>query len=531
MIMPFEMFTHRLLPFSYVVLTLTAFAFVTPPLGANDQTTARGVVYNDRNGNGVRDDGERGVGDVLVSNQREVVKTGRNGRWELPATEDTIFFVVKPEGWMTPVNDHNIPQFYYIHKPAGSPGFRYDGIPPTGPLPDSIDFPLIRQDEPDQFKAVFFGDPQPRDQKELDYIARDVVQELIGTDAKFGVTLGDILFDDLSLFEANNALIGLIGIPWYNVIGNHDINFDARDDRDSDETYHRFFGPNYFAYEYGPVVFVALDNVRWGGARPNGTGGYTSWLDGDQLAFLANLLPHIPRDKLILFMMHIPLYDTQDREKLFRLIEDRPYTMSVSGHTHWHAHRFLGEEEGWRGKDPHHHVVNVTVCGSWWSGEPDETGIPHAMMSDGGPNGYTFFNFDREKVVVDYKVARRPANYQMNVFAPDEVHAANASTNFVYVNVFNGSERSTVRMRVGDRGEWRHVDKVLEADPYFVQLKRQEKARPEMLGRALPNPGESAHLWKARLPENLPPGEHLISVQTEDMYGRVFHAARSLRVK
>ena len=58
---------------------------------------------------------------------------------------------------------------------------------------------------------------------ELRHLARDVVEELIGTDAKFGVTLGDIMFDDLSLFEANNALIALIGIPWYNVIGNHDI--------------------------------------------------------------------------------------------------------------------------------------------------------------------------------------------------------------------------------------------------------------------------------------------------------------------
>lgn len=495
------------------------------------QATARGVVFDDRNRDGRRDRSEPGIGGVLVSNQREIVKTDRAGRWELPVDDDTIFFVIKPEGRMTPLDHHNLPQFHYVHKPGGSPVLKYAGVAPTGPLPASIDFALHRQREPDVFKALFFGDPQPRDQKELDFIARDVVEELIGTDAKFGVTLGDILFDDLSLFESNNALVALIGIPWYNVIGNHDMNFDVPDDRDSDETYHRHFGPNYYAYEYGPVVFVALDNITWGGAKPAGSGDYTSGLGADQIAFVRNLLPHIPRSKLILFMMHIPITDTKDREELFRLIEDRPYTMSISGHTHTHEHHFLGAKEGWRGKEPHHHVVNVTVCGSWWSGEPDETGVPHTMMRDGGPNGYTFLNFDRTKVVVDYKVARRPADYQMNILAPEAVAIADAPNHFVFVNVFNGSEKSTVRMRVGETGAWVALAKVDEVDPYFLQLKQQEKDRPELLGRALPDTDNSTHLWKVALPAGLPAGEHVVSVQTEDMYGRVFSASRTLRVR
>jgi len=500
-------------------------------LAAATPSFARGVVYEDRNGNGIRERGEPGLEGVLVSNRREVVRTDRQGRWELPASDDSVFFVIKPEGWMTPLNEYNIPQFYYIHKPHGSPVLKYAGVAPTGPLPESIDFALHRQREPRAFKGLFFGDPQPRDQKELDYISRDVVEELVGTDARFGVTLGDIMFDDLSLFEPNNALIALIGVPWYNVIGNHDMNYDVPDDRDSDETYHRHFGPNYFAWEFGPVVFVALDNVVWGGAKPAGTGTYTSALGGDQIAFVRNLLAQVPREKLILFMMHIPLYDTKDREDLFRLIEDRPYTLSISGHTHWHAHRFLGAAEGWRARQPHHHVVNVTVCGSWWEGEPDETGIPHATMSDGGPNGYTILNFDGNKVVIDYKVARRPADYQLNIFAPAEVISAEAPGSFVYVNVFNGSERSKVAMKIGATGPWQPLTKVLEPDPYFLELKQQEKLRPELLGRALPEPRKSAHLWKAPLPAGLAAGEHILSVRTEDMYGRTFDASRTLRVK
>ena len=65
---------------------------------------------------------------------------------------------------------------------------------------------------------------------------------------------------------------------------------------------------------------------------------------------------------------------------------------------------------------------------------------------------------------------------------------------------------------------------------YLIALKKQEKERPEMLGRKLPVPKKSDHLWKAVLPDGLPAGEHLISVQTEDMWGRIFHASRSIRV-
>ena len=76
----------------------------------------------------------------------------------------------------------------------------------------------------------------------MTYIGHDVVEELIGTQAKFGVTLGDIVFDDLGMFEPLNATIALVGIPWFNVIGNHDMNMDASNDEDADETFTRIYG-------------------------------------------------------------------------------------------------------------------------------------------------------------------------------------------------------------------------------------------------------------------------------------------------
>ena len=133
---------------------------------------ARGVVFEDINRNGVRDTGEPGLAGVPVSNQREVRLTETDGSWSLPYDKDTTFFVVKPSSWAVPLDANNLPQFYYIHKPGGSPKrFKYQGVDPTGPLPKTIDFPLHRQIEPERFQTILFGDPQPRSQEQVDFIS------------------------------------------------------------------------------------------------------------------------------------------------------------------------------------------------------------------------------------------------------------------------------------------------------------------------------------------------------------------------
>lgn len=499
--------------------------------GAQSQN-ATGVVFDDKNSNGTRDDGEPGIADISVSNGREVVATDADGKWTLPHDDDTIFFVVKPSGWAVPVNEDQLPQFHYIHKPAGSPkDARYAGVEPTGPLPESIDFALRKSEEPKTFKAIFFGDPQPSNIDQVDYIAHDVIAELIGTDAKFGVTLGDIMFDRLELFDPSNANVATIGIPWYNVVGNHDINREATEDGDSDETFHRYFGPSYYSFDYGPVHFIVLDDVEWGDLKRNGHISYRGGLGEEQLAFVKNDLARVPEEKLVMLMMHIPLgaVEAGSRGELFRLIEKRPHTLSISGHTHWHAHQYLGEESDWRGEEPHHHIVNVTVSGSWWKGAKDEQGIPHATMRDGAPNGYSVITFDGVTHTLDFKAARQPADYQMSIFAPDEVKLATAAETQVYVNVFNGSEKSEVKMRVGAEGKWITLKKVLEKDPYYVAV-RQREMQADPKAPALNEPIDSGHLWRAKLPAGLDLGSQLIRVEATDAYGRNWKAARMVRV-
>src|SRR5688572_33243090 len=77
---------------SFAVALVLAFA---QPILA--QATIGGSVYEDRNGNGRRDAGERGLARVAVSNQVDVVATDANGVFALPGAGTGIVFVSVPD--------------------------------------------------------------------------------------------------------------------------------------------------------------------------------------------------------------------------------------------------------------------------------------------------------------------------------------------------------------------------------------------------------------------------------------------------
>ncbi|RYG68726.1 hypothetical protein EON80_11065 [bacterium] len=241
------------------------------PIVPQKPQIARGRVILDRTG--------KGVPGVRVSNGREVVSTDAQGRYQLPVTGDAIIFIQKPSGYRVPLNELNQPKFYYIHKPLGTvtaKKTRFPGIAPTGDLPASIDFTLIKQNEPEDFRVVLWGDPQVRDIKEIDFVARDVANDLVGVDAAFGMSLGDNVFNGLNLFRPLQDVAASLGIPWHSVIGNHDLNLDAPTEALSSETYKSFYGPTYYSFDHGQVHFVAMDNVHWLGVR------FQAWATGDR---------------------------------------------------------------------------------------------------------------------------------------------------------------------------------------------------------------------------------------------------------
>lgn len=488
------------------------------------QQAATGIVFNDTNANGVRDAGEKGVENVRVSNQRDVTVTDKEGRYTLPVTDDTILFVVKPRNWSTPVDGNMIPRFYYIHKPAGSPIQKHPGVAPTGPLPASVDFPLRKSKEPNRFKAAFFGDTQTR-LKDIPSLAHEFIEQMPLGEFAFGMAQGDITSENPPINIKVAETMAAAGFPWHYALGNHDENYDSPDDSHTTESFQSVFGPEYSSFDYGSVHFVTLEDVKWGGKS------YTGGLGEKQLEWLKNDLALCPKEQLVVLSYHIPLGQLGDKAALFQILESRPNVLAVSGHTHWMSNHFIGKDAGFNRAEPLHELINATTCGSWWGGPPDEQGLPIAMMSDGAPNGYTAFTFDGTKYRAEYRVARRPADFQMSIFTVEDTAADAAGTSEVFANVFAGSEKSTVEMRVDGRGAWTTMEKVVQPDPFLAAMKAAEpKAIPA--GWAFPSPmAKCPHLWRGTLPQGLTSGAHLIYVRTTDMYGQTYDARRLIVVK
>ena len=78
------------------------------------QIRVEGVVFADRNGNGVQDAGERLLRSILVSNGDTVVLTDRKGRFELPLQMGQSMFVIAPAGWRTVSTGVTSGAFFYL---------------------------------------------------------------------------------------------------------------------------------------------------------------------------------------------------------------------------------------------------------------------------------------------------------------------------------------------------------------------------------------------------------------------------------
>jgi 3',5'-cyclic AMP phosphodiesterase CpdA len=497
------------------------------------QSFVTGTVYEDLNRNGRRDKKEKGIAGIAVSNGTDVSLTDASGKYRLPASDDFIVFVVKPAGYRTALDEFNLPQSYYRHKPDGSPDSFYKGVEPTGTLPASVDFALYGYDESEAFTALLFGDTQPYNEQELEYLKRGIIaesQKIQGL--AFGITLGDLVGDRLDLHLPYKQAICQTGIPWYNVMGNHDMNYDAKEDRFSDESFESCFGPNNYAFNYGKAHFIVLDDVLY--PHPVTGKGYWGGLRDDQLAFVRNNLACVPHDRLIVVAMHIPLTDPEgeksfreaDRQELYKILKEYPNVLFLSAHTHIQTQYSIGKTQGVDRETPVHEYNAGTTCGDWYSGILNDKGIPVSTMRDGTPAGYAFLRIDGNSYVLDYKALGKPDDYQIALYHPKTVAFRRPTSASIFADFFMGSTEDTVEYRI-DEGAWMKMQRVEEFDPaYYRYVQDWDYLEHLVPGRRPSNPVICTHLWKSRIPTSLPIGEHRIEVRAKDRFNRV-HTEKS----
>lgn len=465
-------------------------SWLTPPDPARLQRRVTPVRVRGR----VRSAG-RGLARVAVSDGQSVVRTDAEGHFELVATDaEPLVFVSLPRGHMVPLQASGAARTYQVvtPSPAGEASVVFDLTP--------------RLDADDRHAFFVLADPQTENEVETGWFhaqtVPDVAAEVRALDGRpaFGVGCGDMMYDHLELFPEYERGVRAIGLPFFQVVGNHDLDMKAYTDEGSTATFRRHFGPTYYSFEMGLVHYVVLDDVHWLGK------GYVGYLDERQLQWLAADLALVERGRPVIVFLHIPAFCTlaprtglttpapwqvvSNRQALYELLA--PFKAHLmSGHTHEQEHVFEGGV---------HEHVHGAVCGAWWTGP---------VGTDGSPNGYGIYQVDGESLRWRYKATGHPPAHQMRLYPP-----AAAAPRLLRANIWNHDPQWTTELIVDGtpRGPLTQATRV---DPLSEAL----HAGPALPARrAWVEPIATAHFFEATLPD----GWRDARVRATDRFGTTY---------
>jgi hypothetical protein len=497
-----------------------------PVVSAADVATAcSGRVVLDRDGDDRADPRERGLPGVKLSDGRTLAITDADGRYRLETAAGRTVQLIRPAGYAVPRRGDGLPDTWFHLAAPVPPALRFGGITSTAAA--CRDFALVRSPpRRAPLDVLVFGDTQPKLDVDVDYFRRDLVEPLLqppaaalAGNAALGITLGDVVHDNLALLGAVRDQTVRLGKPWLTVPGNHDIDLDAAADEEALLSFRQVYGGDTFAWEEDAAVFVGLDDVVW---RP-ATQDYIGGLREEQFAFLAAYLATVPRNRLVVVAAHIPFFDPlpgvetfrrADRERLFALLAPFPHVLLLTAHGHVLRQHDHDADDGWHGAAPLHEFNLGAACGAFWSGRKDAAGLPDATMADGTPNGFAVLHVAADaSYSLDWHAARATGDPRLAVFAPHVLRRGAFPAFGVFANVYLGDAQTQVEFRA-DGGDWRPMRKVERADPAVQAENAADDLAPALRGYdRSPEATPSTHLWRGTLPTDLATGEHRVDVR------------------
>ena len=214
----------------------------------------------------------RGIGGVVVNDGVGFALTGADGRWAL-------------------VTDTFRSKFVSISTPAGfrlpqDSGLAAGFFVPVGRAVAGGGWRFVLERRPvaaDSFYYVAVSDPQVRNASDMARWRGEAVASLRRTVAALsrsrevvGVALGDLVFDDMGLFDDYAGSVAGMPMTMFQCIGNHDFDRRLPALRHAPEgapayaemAYHRRFGPTDYSFNIGRVHIVTMCNIDYrGGGR------------------------------------------------------------------------------------------------------------------------------------------------------------------------------------------------------------------------------------------------------------------------
>ncbi|WP_069658683.1 calcineurin-like phosphoesterase C-terminal domain-containing protein [Arcticibacter eurypsychrophilus] len=359
----------------------------------------------------------KGISGVSVTDGFNITQTDNKGNYELLSNKTAEFIYISIPAGFAINHKKGIADFY---QPLDKSSTKFNA--------DFSLNPLGKSDLNHNF--VVWADPQIISKSDAEQLKTRTAPDLLQLvksypqDTLFhGIGCGDLVWDHFELFEDYRTAVETTGIPFYNVIGNHDMDLDARTDELSAQTFKKQFGPTYYSFNRGEIHYVVLDDVFFIGTAKK----YIGYLTEQQLQWLEQDLAFVKKGTTLVLSLHIPTNTgsvrrnnlkedelggvVSNRERLYKIMEG--YTVHImSGHTHMN-------EKWTKGNITEH--VHGTVCGAWWTGP---------VCSDGSPEGYAVYEVQGSQIQWFYKSIGKPRDHQVKVYpkgfvkdSPDEIIA------------------------------------------------------------------------------------------------------------
>lgn len=425
---------------------------------------------------------KRGLPKVVVSDGETVVLTDKNGNFDfVSASKQSFVFVSLPSGFQINQLENGSAGFF---KPLDLNKSTNELLFQLQPTPQSDD----------KHNLLLLADPQIQNEYEVEQLLNTATPDVIQTIKElndpntFGVGCGDLVYDRLHLLEDYNKSIRAMDIPFFQVVGNHDMDFmDSRTDAVSTRTFNSYYGPSYYSFNRGEIHYVILDDVFFTGTKRE----YIGYLTEDQLAWLEKDLRYIEAGQTVVLCAHIPIFHVKNKTYLYELLS--PFkTHILSGHTHRINHYF---EE-----NCHEHVVGA-VCGAWWSGP---------ICVDGTPNGYGVYQINGSDLSWYYKSVGKDKSHQFR-FYQRGVHPE--FPNSCCLNIWNWDPNWSISWY--ENGERKfHVRNIKTTDPLSTALHLGEKL-PERRPWAEPAVTDHMFFFEPSEMDN-------ITIEVTDGFGNTF---------
>ncbi|MBQ7268763.1 MAG: calcineurin-like phosphoesterase C-terminal domain-containing protein [Bacteroidales bacterium] len=373
----------------------------------------------------VTDSNGNGLEGVVVSDGLHCTRTFYDGSFYLQCdpVSTRFIFVSTPSGYMPPV-ESGLPRFYK----------KLSSVTPAGGVYNMGTFALNAVDNPERYTLLMTADPQPRKSNwtldktafhSLD-ICEDLYQELADVAAGisgrqvYGICLGDIVHENMSLFTNYRNGLAKTGFPTYNVIGNHDNDPSATDDDGGALPFEDMFGPRNYSFNLGKIHFVVLDDLimKKDSGNDNKLTAYDQGLTDEVWEWLCADLSYIPTSTKLMVCAHSPMFKLLSGSERSNTSKHGPdYGDLINNYAEVHAwagHSHVGFNYIYPEDHRHRRVQVHTLArstGELWTNE---------YLAGGTPRGFTIVEVDGEEITWRF----HPTRYER----PDWIGASTGYT-------------------------------------------------------------------------------------------------------